>query len=511
MPTLSRFFRARTSNVDLDTEGGRAFLQERVGLFNKVAFWISASFFLAAPLGSPYYGSAAPVALHAGTLVVSLAAWQACRRALSIPLRALGAIDAGSVGLVLAGFSAQAVLVPSAFAGEVAHSLVLIFTHAIVIRAVVVPSSAARTAVVSLAASLPAAWAIAALPASASVPPSVALNERFWSWLWMACGVVVATLASSVVYGLRAEVRKARRLGQYTLEEKLGEGGMGTVYRARHALLRRPTAVKLVPPERAGRVALARFEREVQLTAGLSHPNTVSVFDYGHTPEGVFYYAMEYLDGTDLGRLVREDGPQPGARVAHVLRQVASALVEAHGVGLIHRDVKPENVILCERGGVPDVAKVVDFGLARDLEPATDVRLTQSNVIQGTPLYLSPEAIRAPDAVDARSDLYALGAVGYFLLTGTHLFEGATAVEICSHHLHSPPQRPSERLGRPVPAGLEQVILSCLEKEPDRRPPSAAALRDALDDLDDVGAWTEREAREWWRRWHEAREPRRAP
>jgi serine/threonine-protein kinase len=280
---------------------------------------------------------------------------------------------------------------------------------------------------------------------------------------------------------------------------------MGSVYRARHAMLRRPTAIKLVPPEKASASALARFEREVQLTASLSHPNTVSVFDYGHTPDGIFYYAMEYLEGTNLDALVRADGPQPPARVVHVLRQVASALVEAHGIGLIHRDIKPENVILCERGGIPDVAKVVDFGLVRDLEPASGARLTQANVIHGTPLYLSPEAIRAPDAVDARSDLYGLGAVGYYLLTGTHVFGGATTVEVCSHHLHSQPVPPSERLGRPVPAGLERLILACLEKEPARRPATAAELRDALGDLDDVGSWGERDAREWWQRWHHRR------
>jgi serine/threonine-protein kinase len=214
---------------------------------------------------------------------------------------------------------------------------------------------------------------------------------------------------------------------------------------------------------------------------------------------------MEYLEGTDLEALVREDGPQPPARVVHVLQQVASALVEAHDIGLIHRDIKPENIILCERGGIPDVAKVVDFGLVRDLEPASGARLTQANVVQGTPLYLSPEAIKAPDAVDARSDLYGLGAVGYYLVTGTHVFRGATTVEVCSHHLHTRPQPPSERLGREVPAGLERLILACLEKDPALRPASAAELRDAFRDLDDVGRWCEGEARQWWERWRKGR------
>jgi serine/threonine-protein kinase len=504
-PRVVRRLRGGTSALDLDTEDGRAFLQARVAFFNKVAFCISGAFFVVAAFVGPYYGDPSPPLLHAATLVVSLTAWRLCGRGPSLATGLLGVIDAAAVALVVIGFAAQALFVPPAFAGEVSRSLVLVFTHMVIVRAVVVPSTAAHSAGVSLLAGLPVLAAILGLAPPPGSDLVVIWNDRLWSGLWTACGIVVAALVSHVIYGLREEIQKARHLGQYTLEEKLGEGGMGSVYRARHAMLRRPTAIKLVPPEKSSEAALARFEREVQLTASLSHPNTVSVFDYGHTPDGIFYYAMEYLEGTDLDALVRRDGPQPPARVAHVLRQVASALVEAHGIGLIHRDIKPENIILCERGGIPDVAKVVDFGLVRDLEPASGARLTQANVIQGTPLYLSPEAIRAPGAVDARSDLYGLGAVGYYLLTGTHVFGGATTVEVCSHHLHSHPVPPSERLGRPVPAGLERLVLACLEKEPTQRPGSAAELRDALGDLDDVGQWGERDAREWWERWRHSR------
>src|SRR5690606_31795371 len=215
----------------------------------------------------------------------------------------------------------------------------------------------------------------------------------------------------------------------------------------RHALLRRPTAVKLLPPDKAGGAAIARFEREVQLTASLVHPNTVTIFDYGHTPDGVFYYAMEYLDGGDLETVVAVGGPMPPARAAHVLAQIAAGLAEAHEIGLIHRDVKPANVFLVGKEGVADLAKLLDFGLVRELESGATSGLTRTDTVMGTPLYLSPEAITSPAAVDARSDLYALGAVGYFLLTGEHVFSGRTVVEICSHHLHTEPEPPSSRAG----------------------------------------------------------------
>jgi serine/threonine-protein kinase len=273
---------------------------------------------------------------------------------------------------------------------------------------------------------------------------------------------------------------------------------MGTVFRARHAMLRRPTAVKLLPPGKGGAERLTRFEREVQLTSRLSHPNTVVIFDYGRTPAGVFYYAMEYLEGVDLERLVKRVGPQHPARVVHILRQVAGSLSEAHGIGLIHRDIKPANIILvADRGGAADVAKVVDFGLVRDLDEAAE--LSKDDIIRGTPDYLSPEAISTPDKVDGRGDLYALAAVGYLLLTGRVVFEGRTVMEVCGHHLHSKPVPPADRLGRPLPEKLSTLILDCLEKDPDLRPASAADFLVRLVGCDDVAPWTDSQARDWWK------------
>jgi serine/threonine-protein kinase len=363
-------------------------------------------------------------------------------------------------------------------------------------RAIFVPSTARRTFLVSLGiAALVQGVAARFVPTSdfARVLPTGSL--KIWSLFNSASAVVLATVASRVIYGLRQQIREALQLGQYTLEEKLGEGGMGTVYRARHAMLRRPTAVKLLPPDKVGESSIERFEREVQLTALLSHPNTVAIFDYGRTPDGIFYYAMEFLDGIDLESLVGNDGPQPPARVVHILRQVCGSLGEAHESGLIHRDIKPANIILCERGGAPDVAKVVDFGLVKDLDQADGI--TKADTLTGTPFYLSPEAIRGSE-VDGRSDLYAVGAVGYYLLCGANVFEGGTLVEICGHHLHSPPVAPSERLGRELPGGLEAVVLACLDKDPDGRPQSARELRSRLESEGDAGRWTEEQAKAWW-------------
>jgi len=492
---------AFSSGVDLRSEEGREFLQARLAFFGKVGFCLSFGYFslaytslaLVTPWESLRRAFVSPWTLyHLSSDVPFLVVWLLCRRGRR-PRPLLDVLDAALVISVCTVAALPPFLGRNLVAD--AHGLTLLATNLVVARSIFVPSTPQRTfwiAAAALAASLPGVYLYQAVVAR----EQGTIAHTVQTGLWYAIALALATLASSILFGLREKVREARQLGQYTLEEKLGEGGMGVVYRARHAMLRRPTAVKLLPPDKAKEHDIVRFEREVQQTARLSHPNTVAIYDYGRTPEGLFYYAMEYLEGIDFDRLVREFGPQPPARVAHLMRQVAGALGEAHGVGLIHRDIKPANIILCQRGGAPDVAKVVDFGLVKELQPTGDA--TGLNVIKGTPLYLSPESITAPDTVDGRSDLYALGGVAYYLLTGAHVFDGATLIEICSHHLHTAPLPPSSRLGQPVPSKLERVVLSCLEKDPEKRPSSAHDLAAAILVCDDVGEWGEREALAWW-------------
>ncbi|TWT78355.1 Serine/threonine-protein kinase PknB [Posidoniimonas polymericola] len=316
-------------------------------------------------------------------------------------------------------------------------------------------------------------------------------------------GVVAAggnLLYARVMGKLRARVRRAereiKRLGQYTLEEKIGQGGMGVIYRASHALLRRPTAVKLLPQDRSSAAAIANFEKEVQLTSQLTHPNTIAIYDFGHTPDNVFYYAMEFLEGLDLARIVKADGPLPAGRAIAILRQVCGSLQEAHSAGLIHRDIKPANVMLCKRGGRYDFAKLLDFGLVKD---ATDAHLADGpDGLAGTPLYMSPEAIEHPAAIDSRSDIYSIGALAYYLVTGTPVFQGSNVAAICVQQLSEPPEPLSARAGAAVDEDLATIVLQCLEKDPAQRPQTVAKLEAMLANCVAAGSWTQEDAKTWW-------------
>ncbi len=311
-------------------------------------------------------------------------------------------------------------------------------------------------------------------------------------------------LIVSAVHKIRHEVREAvahigQKLGPFELLYKIGDGGNGTVYRANHALLKRPTAVKVMLPQFASsESAKQRFIREVQLTSRLTHPNTIAIYDFGQTPEGTLYYAMEHLNGVTLEDLVRISGPQPPARVLHILHQVCASLSEAHDQGLIHRDVKPANMMLCERGGLYDVVKVLDFGLVREIQEDQLQQPDEDNAVVGTPFYLAPELINDASVFSPLSDLYALGGVAYYLLTGHNVFEGASAMEICEMHLHNEPLPPSRRVTRSIPADLEAIVKQCLAKEPADRPQSAGALSAMLARCEDFSAWTDQQAQKWW-------------
>jgi predicted Ser/Thr protein kinase len=504
-PSASRIAIALPSGGS-EVEGTREILRERIGLWALCVCLLSSTFYLVNVIAWPVHIAPAisvvqmlghPGAmLHAAASLFFGLVWLLTRRA-RLSIAALRALDIATLTLgclmyaVMGLYLVQLQRALQQDIGVGIYSGLLAAANVVAARAVAVPSTATRTLWASTIAMAPLV-PVAALVADAASAVNIAC--------WCGVSIAIATVGSRVIFGLRTEAARVRRLGQYTLEEKIGAGGMGVVYRASHAMLRRPTAIKLLPPDRAGEANLVRFEREVQLTAQLSHPNTVAIYDYGRTPDGIFYYAMEYLDGINLEDLVRQMGPLPAGRVIYVLSQVCRALAEAHGRGLLHRDIKPANIILTERGGEPDVAKVVDFGLVKRLEASSpEVTMSASIVLAGTPLYMPPEALTSPEAGDPRSDLYAVGAVGYFLLTGQPVFEAGTVAEAFAHHLHTPPTPPSQRTKRPVPPDLEAVILRCLNKSIEARPHDAAALHHDLLRCTMTPPWTMEDAAAWWR------------
>jgi serine/threonine-protein kinase len=482
--------------------GERDFLAERLALFGRIACLASSGFLVMRVVLNAIASQSARHAplekfpfFHLVATAILFLIWMlAGSRALSD--RGLRRLDAA--GTIAAAF-AYALMESTMPLPWRSDQLVLLILNAVLLgRAALVPSAPHRTAWISAASVAPIPVVTFFLFRGAvfgDLLPGAVVTQ---ATLWATFTVVLATLISSVTFHLRRSVARARRLGQYTLLEKIGEGGMGVVYRAEHEMLRRPTAIKLLAPQSAGEQNLRRFEREAQQTARLTNPHTVSVYDYGRTPEGAFYYVMEYLDGVDLERLVREGGPLPPGRVVHILRQVCEALAEAHGAGLIHRDIKPANILLSERGGISDFAKVLDFGLVKDVS-SEQVRLTREDVFAGTLQYLAPETIQGGSSPDPRSDLYALGAVAYYLLTGAPVFDGRP-IEVIQSHLQVSPPPPSARLGRPLPVKLERLVLECLEKDPNLRPESAQVLMARFAACDDVAPWSDDEARSWWRK-----------
>lgn len=313
-------------------------------------------------------------------------------------------------------------------------------------------------------------------------------------------GSAASIYGTHTIYSLRSEAFKAKQFGQYHLKQLIGKGGMGEVYLAEHQLLKRPCAIKLIRPgQGADPVAIARFEHEVRATAKLSHWNTVNIYDYGRTDDGTFYYVMEYLEGLTLADLVRQHGPMPPERAIYFLRQICRALTEAHNSGLIHRDIKPANIFAAKQGGTYDVAKLLDFGLAKRVGHADDqeLHLTQEGGFSGSPLYMSPEQATSESVPDARSDIYALGAVAYFLVTGRPPFEGTNPIRVMIAHARDEVVPPSQ-LTANIPQDLEAIILRCLAKRPSDRFAAVEDIDRALAKCGSAGLWTEERAAEWW-------------
>ncbi len=316
--------------------------------------------------------------------------------------------------------------------------------------------------------------------------------------LLMILSAVAGVLGVDSIGSLRKEAYEARQLGKYRLKDKIGAGGMGEVYLAEHYLLKRPCVIKLIRPDRAGdERVLRRFQREVQATAKLTHWNTVEIFDFGHTDEGTFYYVMEYLPGMSLAELVQQHGPLPPERAVHLLAQTCSALGEAHAAGLIHRDIKPGNIFAARRGGIYDVAKLLDFGLVKPLMDDQPLDLTAEGTVTGSPLFMSPEQATGESSTDSRTDIYSLGAVAYYLVTGRPPFIADNTIKIIIAHTNEPVSPPSKHCPD-VPADLEKLILRCLEKDPVRRFQNIAEVAHALNECESAGRWSMEHSTQWW-------------
>ena len=470
---LAEFFPAILSEAD------------RAALFGSLTMWVPAVVAISAAL-------IVAAVVHAGSL-----------RPASVVALGLVFEVAGSYGIAAAEF--LHVMGDEARFRWQGLSWVAVWT---LLFTVVVPTSPRRTLIAAL-------LSVSAVPVVNGLSMAIGLTTlvpdplQFFVWLVFPylLVVVMAYVGAHVVFGLGREVQRARELGSYRLIRRLGEGGMGEVWFAKHRLLARPAAIKLIRPSlvsAAGRGGstdvLRRFEREAQAIAGLRSAHTVTLFDFGVADDGAFYYAMELLDGIDAERLVHRFGPLPYARVVHILRQMCHSLSEADARGLVHRDIKPANVFLCRHGEDFDFVKVLDFGLVKALDAHEDTSpaLTREHAIHGTPAFMAPEQALGQPVLDGRVDIYATGCVAFWLLTGRRVFEVDTAMAHLMHHTQSAPSAPSTRTDLPIPAGLDVLVLACLEKDPERRPQTARELARRLDDLEGAHAWTPDSARDWW-------------
>jgi eukaryotic-like serine/threonine-protein kinase len=376
----------------------------------------------------------------------------------------------------------------------------------VVLFTVVVPTSPRRAVLAALASVSAVPVIIGLMIASGATSLRVEPAQFFIGLVFPYLLVVaMAYIGARVVYHLGTEVRRARELGSYRLEEKLGEGGMGEVWRARHRMLARPAAIKLIRRsggdgrDRVSDEAVRRFEREAQVIARLRSPHTVELFDFGRAEDGAFYYVMELLDGLDADSLIQRFGPAPPERAIYLLRQVCHSLSEAQSCGLVHRDIKPANVFLCRYGEEYDFVKVLDFGIVRAAHDSADIGplQTRENTVRGTPAFIAPEQAMGIE-VDGRADIYATGCVAYWLLTGQFVFTAETPMGLLLQHAQSLPTPPSARTDLPIPPGLDDLVLSCLAKDPTNRPQSARELACRLAEIEGASPWTQERARDWW-------------
>jgi serine/threonine-protein kinase len=381
---------------------------------------------------------------------------------------------------------------------------VLLFT-------VVVPTSPRRAVLAALASVSSVAIVIGIVMASGATSFRAGPVEFFFALVFPYILVVcMAYVGARVVYHLGTQVKRARELGSYFLEEKLGQGGMGEVWRARHRMLARPAAIKLIRPSLTGSAhpglseeAVHRFTREAQVIARLRSPHTVELFDFGVSDDGAFYYVMELLDGLDTDSLLQRFGPIPPDRAIYLLRQVCHSLSEAHSCSLVHRDIKPANIFLCRYGEEFDFVKVLDFGIVRAVRDPDDTSTlhTRKNEVHGTPAFISPEQVLGT-SVDGRADIYASGCLAYWLLTGQFVFTADTPMGLLVHHAQTQPSPPSSRTELRMPPALDDLVVSCLAKDPAHRPQSAKELSIRLAEIECGDCWTQDRAREWWAAHH---------
>jgi serine/threonine-protein kinase len=377
----------------------------------------------------------------------------------------------------------------------------------VVLFTVVVPTLPRRAMLAALASVTSVPVIVGLVIASGATSFRIDAGEFFFGLIFPYLLVVaMAYVGARVVYHLGTEVKRARELGSYRLEEKLGEGGMGEVWRARHRMLARPAAIKLIRRSKGGdgragvsKEAVHRFEREAQVIARLRSPHTVELFDFGMAEDGGFYYVMELLDGLDADSLLRRFGPTPPERAIYLLRQVCHSLSEAQSCGVVHRDIKPANIFLCRYGEEYDFVKVLDFGIVRTARGPADTSPvhTRENAVQGTPAFIAPEQAIGTE-VDGRADIYATGCVAYWLLTGQFVFTAETPMGLLLQHAQTPPTPPSARTDQPIPRALDELVLSCLAKDPANRPQSAKELSLRLAEVEGANSWTQDRAQEWW-------------